>query len=193
MLWWTENLLPWQISCRVYNRISALNSLSLVPLTSGSSMVLYADLMTFYSATRRRAPCFPAESVTRYSKISEQFDSYHYLGVKNSPGLTSYDVKHKSKEIAWHAIERVLSMGRHSNTTEPIPYLCVSSFGVCLHSVGSVHLQEHLYAWVSQNVRMKGVFEMVGLRLWQHATLAWCHTALYTSVVSETSTLVQSI
>ena len=30
-----------------------------------------------------------------------------------------------------------LFMGRHSSTAEPLPYLCVSSSGVCLHSVGS--------------------------------------------------------
>jgi len=32
-----------------------------------------------------------------------------------------------------------------NNTTEPLPYLCASSFEVCLHYVGSLHLQEHLY------------------------------------------------
>ena len=143
--------------------------------------------MTFYSATRRRDPCFPAESVTRsWNKLIVT------ITLVSKVHLDWLATSSTKARIAWHAIERVLSMGRHSNTTEPLPYLCVSLFGVCLHSVGSVHLQEHLYAWVSQNVCMKGVFEMVGLRLWQHGTLAWCHTALYTSAVSETSILVQS-
>jgi len=67
--------------------------------------------------------------------------------------LTNADIaleqasEHNSKEIG---------MGRHSNTTEPLPYLCASSSssGVRLHSVGSQHLQEHLYARVSPKVRM---------------------------------------
>ena len=38
-------------------------------------------------------------------------------------------------------VQTVLFMGRHSNTTEPLPYLSASSFGACLHSVGSLNLQ----------------------------------------------------
>ena len=61
----------------------------------------------------------------------------------------------------------------HGQTQQPLPYLCASSFGVCLQAVGSLHLQEHLYARGSPKVHMYKVrFEMVEPGLRQHAALA---------------------
>jgi len=71
----------------------------------------------------------------------------------NSPGLTTSS-KWAQKQGDWLASHTVIFVGRHSNTTEPLPYLCAFSFRVCLHSVGSLRLQEHLYARVSPKVCM---------------------------------------
>jgi len=76
-------------------------------------------------------------------------------------------------------------MGSHSNTTEPLPYLCASSSGVRLHSVASLHLPKHLYARVSPKFACN-----VCLKWWDLDydsvlyTLVGYHTALYMSAVS---------
>jgi len=141
-------------------------SLSLVPLTSGSSLVLYADLMTFYLATRRRAPCFPVESVTRYSEILEQVDSYHYLGVKNSPGQTSYI---EQVIISTKARRLVGMLYRESYPwadTATLLNLYVTSFGASMPTVCGIRTPTRTSLCLSQSKSSHvSVFEMVGLRL----------------------------
>jgi len=108
----------------------------------------------FFCAFRTRAPCFPAEPLLLGSEIWEQIDSHHYLGVKISPRLTTSSKWARKKGDCLACYTDSLSTCRHSNTIEPLPYLCVSSFGVCLQAMGSLHLHEHLYARGSPKVHI---------------------------------------
>ena len=119
-------------------------------------LMLNSSKCKFLCAIRRRAPCFPAEPLLPGSEMLNKLTVNITLVSKysaNSPGLTTSS-KWARKQRDWLACYTVLFVGRHSNTTEPLPYLCAFSFRVCLHSVGSLHLQEHLYARVSPKVCM---------------------------------------
>ena len=70
----------------------AMRSLDAIQLyVNRCHLTLNLSKCKFLCATRRRAPCFPAEHLLLGSDILEQVDSYHYLGVKISYKLTWTD------------------------------------------------------------------------------------------------------
>jgi len=117
------------------------------------------------------------------SEILEQVDSYHYLGVKNSPGQTSYI---EQVIISTKARRLVGMLYRESYPwadTATLLNLYVTSFGASMPTVCGIRTPTRTSLCLSQSKSSHvSVFEMVGLRLWQHATsFLWQSCALATA------------
>ena len=85
------------------------------------------------------------------SEILEKVDSYRYLGVKISCKLTWTDY---IEQVSTKARRLVGMLHRQFYSWADKATLLNLTLPVCLHSVGSLNLQEHLYARASPKVCM---------------------------------------